>query len=370
MDTSVDKITNKKVIVGLSGGVDSAVTALLLQQKGANVQALHMTNWNDEDGYCGAAEDLQEAKKVCKSLSIPLHHVNFAKEYMDLVFKDFLHEYKIGRTPNPDILCNREIKFGVFKDYASRLGGDYIATGHYAKLRKSNNSVELVKAKDSNKDQTYFLHAVDSDAFKNTLFPLGDLTKEEVREIAKMNGLLNFNKKDSTGICFIGERPFQEFLKNYLPEKPGSIYDKTGNLMGQHNGLMYYTIGQRQGLNIGGQKDGNGAPFYVIEKDIEKNNLIVAQGDDSNLYKQGVVINRFSWLGNANNLVQRDKKFLCHGKIRYRQADQACEVHMLNNQKVKIIFKEKQRALATGQATVLYSNDRCLGGGFVDEIVS
>ena len=370
MDTSVDKIINKKVIVGLSGGVDSAVTALLLKQKGADVQALHMTNWNDDDGYCNAAEDLQEAKKVCKNLSIPLHHVNFAKEYMDLVFEDFINEYKIGRTPNPDIICNREIKFGVFKNYASRLGGDFIATGHYAKLRKSNKTIELVKAKDTNKDQTYFLHAVDSKAFKNTLFPLGDLTKDEVREIAKMNGLMNFNKKDSTGICFIGERPFQDFLKNYLPANPGLTFDKNGNLIGQHDGLMYYTIGQRRGLNIGGQKNGTGEPFFVIDKDVKNNNLIVAQGDDSDLYKQGVIIKNFSWLGNASNIFQRKKKFMCHGKIRYRQSDQACEVDVCDENEVKIRFEEKQRAIATGQASDLYLNDRCLGGGFVDEIIA
>ena len=369
MTIPIENYTNKRVIVGLSGGVDSAVAALLLKQQGADVQALHMTNWNDEDGYCNAADDLQDAKKVCKILSIPLHHVNFSEEYAKLVFKDFLHEYKNGRTPNPDILCNREIKFGVFKKYAERLGAEFIATGHYAKLKKDKQSTELIKPKDKNKDQTYFLHAVKEDALKDTLFPLCDLTKHEVRDMAKMNGLLNHDKKDSTGICFIGERPFREFLEKYLPAQPGPMNDINGNLIGKHQGLMYYTIGQRQGLNIGGLKDSNNKPWYVLNKDLTSNTLTVVQGDHKDLYARSLIVSNFSWIGAAEELILSDKIINCHGKIRYRQPDQACQAELTEEGKIKIIFNEPQRAITKGQAAVLYKDDRCLGGGSIDEFI-
>ena len=369
MNTSTINPKNKKIIVGLSGGVDSTVAMTLLKDQGAIVEALHMTNWNDDDGYCNAAEDLQDAKKVCKQLSIPLHHVNFSKEYKEYVFKYFLDEYKIGRTPNPDILCNREIKFGVFKNYAHRLGSDYIATGHYAKIQRTSKGLNLIKPKDKNKDQTYFLHAVDTEAFENTIFPLSDLSKKEVREFARNRGLLNFNKKDSTGICFIGERPFRDFLKKYIPTKPGSIVDTNQKKVGTHQGLMFYTIGQRQGLNIGGLKKGNGKPWYVLEKKLSSNTLVVAQGDHPDLYKSKIVVSDTSWIGiNATDLINQKQSFQCHAKIRYRQADQECTVNIINKNKIKIIFTKPQKALALGQAAVLYKNDVCLGGGFINEI--
>ena len=369
MNTQTENLANECVIIGLSGGVDSAVAALLLKQQGADVQALHMTNWNDEDGYCNAADDLQDAKKVCKKLSIPLHHVNFSKEYADLVFKDFLSEYKIGRTPNPDILCNREIKFGVFIKYAKRLGAKYIATGHYADLNKNIDSTELIKPKDKNKDQTYFLHAVNEAALKQTLFPLCNLTKSEVRDIAKMNGLLNYDKKDSTGICFIGERPFREFLEKFLPAQPGVMVDNNGNIIGQHQGLMYYTIGQRQGLNIGGRKDSNNNPWYVLKKDLTTNTLMVVQGDHHDLYSRSLIVSNFSWIGSAEELILDTKTINCHGKVRYRQPDQACKAELLKDNKIKIVFDEPQRAITEGQAAVLYKNNRCLGGGAIDEVI-
>ena len=369
MNIPNENLINKRVIVGLSGGVDSAVAALLLKQQGADVQALHMTNWNDEDGYCNAADDLQDAKKVCNKLSIPLHHVNFSKEYAELVFKHFLHEYKNGRTPNPDILCNREIKFGVFKKYAKRLGAEFIATGHYAKLNKNVQSTELVKPKDKSKDQTYFLHAVNEDALRDTLFPLCDLTKNEVRDMAKMNGLSNYDKKDSTGICFIGERPFREFLEKYLPAQPGPMIDNNDNVIGQHQGLMYYTIGQRQGLNIGGRKESDNKPWYVLNKDLASNTLIVVQGDHDDLYAQSLIVSDFSWIGTAKELILSAKVIHCHGKVRYRQPDQACQAELIEGNKIKVIFNEPQRAITEGQAAVLYIDDRCLGGGSIDEVI-
>ena len=360
---------NKKVIVGFSGGVDSAVSMLLLKDQGADVEALHMTNW-DDDGYCDAAKDLQDATKVCNQLSIPLHHVNFAKEYKENVFQYFLDEHKLGRTPNPDIICNREIKFGVFKKYAERLGAEYIATGHYAKLRENNKVLELTKPRDKKKDQTYFLHAVKSKNFENTLFPLEDLTKNEVRNIAKENGLFNHKKKDSTGICFIGERPFREFLKNYFPMNPGPIVDLEKNVMGTHEGLVFHTIGQRHGLKIGGKKYGSGKPWYVVEKKMNENTLVVVQGDHQNLYCNKIIVSNVSWINSSPFCEIGIKGTLkCSVKIRYRQADQACILKKLNKENIQIQFDQPQRAVALGQSAVLYDNDKCLGGGFIEEII-
>jgi len=273
-------LQGKRVIIGLSGGVDSAVAALLLKQRGADVQALHMTNWEDDDGYCTAAQDLQDARQVCDDLQIPLHHVNFAREYRDRVFDYFLDEYRAGRTPNPDVLCNREIKFGVFREHAKRLGGDLLATGHYARVIIKKGKAELHKAKDGNKDQSYFLHAVHAAALAETVFPLGELLKDEVRELARVNGLSNHDKKDSTGICFIGERPFREFLATFLPANPGPIKTSTGKTIGEHLGLMYYTLGQRQGLGVGGRQDAGDQPWYVAAKQLPDNALIAEQGED------------------------------------------------------------------------------------------
>tara|TARA_Y100000590_G_scaffold252201_1_gene283175 strand:- start:8 stop:1111 length:1104 start_codon:yes stop_codon:yes gene_type:complete len=366
----VINVNNKKVIIALSGGVDSAVSMLLLKEKGAIVEALHMTNWDDDDQYCSAAEDLQDAKKLCKQLSVPLHHVNFTKEYRENVFENFLNEYKKGRTPNPDILCNREIKFGVFKNHAERLGGEFIATGHYAKIENDNGATKLFKSKDKNKDQTYFLYAVEPNNFKNTIFPLADIPKEEVRAIAQANGLINYKKRDSTGICFIGKRPFKEFLGSYIPSEPGNIIDKDGTIVGEHDGLMFHTIGQRQGLNIGGIKNGSGEPWYVSEKDIKNNTLIVVQGDHHSLYSKGIVIIDESWIKSSPITKNNPNDHLeCKVKVRYRQADQGCKLYLTEDEKITVLFNEPQRSVALGQSAVFYMGEECLGGGIIDEII-
>ncbi|MDX1517540.1 MAG: tRNA 2-thiouridine(34) synthase MnmA, partial [Woeseiaceae bacterium] len=264
MAQSLEHLNARRVVVGLSGGVDSAVAALLLRQAGADVHALHMTNWDDDDGYCTAAEDLQDAREVCRQLDIPLHHVNFVREYRERVFRYFLDEYSAGRTPNPDVLCNREIKFGAFREYAKRLGAEFLATGHYARVAIVDGAPVLLKGADPDKDQSYFLHAVSAAALAETVFPLGDLVKERVRALAHDHGVAVHDKKDSTGICFIGERPFREFLSSYLPASPGRIEDISGNVLGEHGGLMYYTLGQRQGLGIGGRDDARDLPWYVV----------------------------------------------------------------------------------------------------------
>ena len=268
MAHDLSTVNNLNVVLGLSGGVDSAVAALRLKDAGARVQALHMTNWEDDDGYCTAAEDLQDARAICEHLDIPLHHVNFSKQYRDRVFEYFLDEYRAGRTPNPDVLCNREIKFGAFRDYAQRLGGELLATGHYARTATIANETALLKGSDPGKDQSYFLHAVAEDALAATVFPLGDLQKSDVRDIARDRGLPVYDKKDSTGICFIGERPFRDFLATYLPAKPGPIKSVDGRELGEHSGLMFHTLGQRQGLGIGGRQDSGDAPWYVVDKEL------------------------------------------------------------------------------------------------------
>lgn len=358
-----------RVIVALSGGVDSAVAALLLKQAGYDVHALHMTNWEDDDGYCTAAADLQDARNVCRKLEIPLHHVNFAREYRDQVFAHFLDEYAAGRTPNPDILCNREIKFGVFFDYAQRLGGDLMATGHYAhSVVTSNGEVHLLKAADHNKDQSYFLHAVPEQALKKTLFPLATLTKAEIRALAYEHGLVVHDKKDSTGICFIGERPFREFLQTYLPAKPGPILDLDGNLIGEHHGLMYYTIGQRQGLGIGGRQSASDAPWYVVEKRVQENALLVVQGDHPQLYATAVELGTPHWIGSLPEFGETTP-LRCQVKVRYRQPDQACEIYRDNNGRHKVLFAEPQRAVANGQYAVFYQDERCLGGAVIEQTV-
>ncbi|NNM14441.1 MAG: tRNA 2-thiouridine(34) synthase MnmA [Gammaproteobacteria bacterium] len=351
---------SKRVILGMSGGVDSSVAALLLKQQGYDVHGLFMTNWEeDEEAYCTAAEDLQDARKVAEQIGIPLHHVNFAKEYRERVFSYFLDEYKAGRTPNPDVLCNREIKFGAFFDYAKRLGGELIATGHYARLIDHNGRLCLAKAVDQNKDQSYFLHAVDPDAFQTTLFPLGELGKPEIRDIATQSGLHVHQKKDSTGICFIGERPFKQFLETFLPAQPGKIQALDGKELGEHSGLMYYTIGQRQGLGIGGVKDAPDEPWYVVQKDLEKNILVVAQGDHPLLYSQELSADNLHWL-----IEPVTDEFTCTAKTRYRQSDQACRVQIIND-RVNVNFEQKQRAVTPGQFVVFYQDELCLGGGVI-----
>jgi len=359
-------LENRKVILGLSGGVDSAVAAVLLKIAGADVEALHMTNWEDEDGYCSAAEDLQDARRVCEQLQVPLHHVNFAKEYRERVFEYFLDEYRAGRTPNPDVLCNREIKFGVFREYAMRLGGDFIATGHYARTAIVDSQTVLLKAADLNKDQSYFLHAVSKEALAETVFPLGDLQKEEVRQIARDHGLTVHDKKDSTGICFIGERPFREFLSTYLPANPGPIRTPDGRDVGQHHGLMYYTLGQRQGLGIGGRQDSADAPWYVVDKQAGENALIVAQGDTSLLLSKSLIATNPSWIGEAPAALADG--YRCTAKIRYRQADQDCTVISEIDDSLRVSFDAPQRAAAPGQYVVFYESDRCLGGAVIDQL--
>jgi len=359
-------LKNRKVILGLSGGVDSAVAAVLLKDAGADVQALHMTNWEDEDGYCTAAEDLQDARNVCEQLQIPLHHVNFAKQYRDRVFQYFLDEYSAGRTPNPDVLCNREIKFGVFREYAKRLGGELLATGHYARTAELDGQPLLMKAADQNKDQSYFLHAISSEALAEAVFPLGELQKAEVRQIARDNGLAVHDKKDSTGICFIGERPFREFLSTYLPANPGPIRTPDGREIGQHHGLMYYTLGQRQGLGIGGRQDSGDEPWYVVDKETQDNALIVDQGDTSLLLSDSLIAIDASWIGEAPAAL--DDGYRCLAKIRYRQADQDCVVRSDTHGRLRVTFQEPQRAVAPGQYVVFYDGDQCLGGAVIDQI--
>ncbi|MDJ0917831.1 MAG: tRNA 2-thiouridine(34) synthase MnmA [Woeseiaceae bacterium] len=358
-------LDGRSVILGLSGGVDSAVAAILLKQAGADVQALHMTNWEDDDGYCTAAEDLQDARRVCEQLDIPLHHVNFAREYRDRVFDYFLDEYRRGRTPNPDILCNREIKFGVFRQYAKRLGGELLATGHYARSVEIDGETALLKGVDKNKDQSYFLHAVSEEGLAETVFPLGALQKDEVRRLAREHGLAVHGKKDSTGICFIGERPFREFLKTYLPASPGRMQTPNGDDVGEHIGLMYYTLGQRQGLGIGGRRDAGNEPWYVVDKRIDENVLVVAQGEHELLFSDGLDASDASWIGKPPIDLNG---FRCMAKVRYRQSDQACTLTMNADGTLHVDFDERQRAVTPGQFVVFYDGDRCLGGAVIDRL--
>ena len=365
-DLQQKDLSGKRVILGLSGGVDSAVAAILLQQQGADVHALHMTNWEDDDGYCTAADDLQDARNICEQLAIPLHNANFSRQYRDQVFEYFLDEYRAGRTPNPDVLCNREIKFGVFRDYAKRLGGDLLATGHYARSAIIDGQGALFKGADAGKDQSYFLHAVSAEAIAETVFPLGDIEKQDVRRIARDAGISVYDKKDSTGICFIGERPFREFLSTYLPANPGPMRTPGGEEIGTHQGLMYYTLGQRQGLGIGGRNDRSEAPWYVVAKDLEANALIVAQGEHEMLFSQRLSGIDASWIGTAP--ANLNEGLRCHAKVRYRQIDQACVVTSVGDGKVDVRFDERQKAVAPGQFVVFYAADRCLGGAVIDEI--
>jgi len=360
-----DEVADKRVVLGLSGGVDSAVAAVLLKEAGADVHGLHMTNWEDDDGYCTAANDLQDARSVCEQLDIPLHPANFAKQYRDQVFAYFLDEYRAGRTPNPDVLCNREIKFGVFRDHAKRLGGELLATGHYARTKIIDGHGALFKGVDPGKDQSYFLHAVSAEAFEETVFPLGELQKAEVRDIARDAGLTIHDKKDSTGICFIGERPFREFLSTYLPANPGPMKTPGGEQVGTHQGLMYYTLGQRQGLGIGGRNDRSEEPWYVVAKDIATNTLIVAQGEHELLFSQRLAATDASWIGVPPKGLINGLR--CKAKIRYRQSDQDCVVESKDSSALEVHFDSPQKAVAPGQFVVFYDGDQCLGGAVIDK---
>jgi tRNA-specific 2-thiouridylase len=359
--------TNGPTLVALSGGVDSAVAALLLRDAGHDVQCLHMTNWED-DGYCNAARDFQDARRVCQLLGVPLHRVNFAREYREYVFADFLAEHRKGRTPNPDVLCNREIKFGAMRRYARRLGAARIATGHYARLgRDDGGTPQLLKARDDSKDQSYFLAAVDAGEFGDVLFPLGDLLKSEVREIARRAGLPVAEKKDSTGICFIGERPFAEFLAQYLPPSPGRIVDDRGRELGRHDGLAYYTLGQRHGLHIGGVADGAEAPWYVARKDAVRNELVVVQGSDHPLlFDDWLAASRAHWIGASPDAAAPGEPFRCRAKIRYRQPDQLCTVVRRGERDLEVSFDQPQRTPTPGQYVVFYNGERCLGGAVIE----
>lgn len=349
------------VIVGISGGVDSAVAAILLLEQGYTVQGLHMTNWDADDDYCEAARDFQDARQVCAELGIPLHHVNFAREYRDKVFAHFLDECRHGRTPNPDIACNRQIKFGDCYDYALRLGADYVATGHYARIQEVAGRYALLKGVDPGKDQSYFLHAVRPETLSRVLFPLGELHKTEVRKIANLHGLPNFARKDSTGICFIGERPFREFLQNYIPAQPGCIETPDGQVVGQHDGLAFYTIGQRQGLGIGGLQNFAAAPWFVADKDLERNVLIAVQGQDHPLlWSASLATEKVRWLRQP-----AERLFQCSVKTRYRQPDVPCDIELDAGGAASVHFQSPVWAVTPGQYAVFYAGNECLGGAVI-----
>lgn len=353
-----------RVVVGISGGVDSSVAAYLLKQQGHDVVGLFMINWDADDGQCTAMEDYEDVKRVCDKIGIPYFSVNYAKEYYDRVFTYFLDEYKKGRTPNPDVLCNREIKFGPFLEKAKALGADMIATGHYAKTFQKDGKTYLAKASDLTKDQSYFLNQLSQKQLSSVIFPLADITKKQVREIAKKLELSTAEKKDSTGICFIGERNFKKFLKQYLPAQSGEIRTLDEKVVGHHDGLMYYTIGQRRGLNLGGTHDGNGERWFVLKKDLEKNVLYVSQGECQELFSNGLYATDFNWIPEE----PKENEFECFAKFRYRQPDQAVKVTVLEDRKIKVDFKEKQRAITEGQFVVLYDkNGVCYGGGIIDK---
>lgn len=383
-DSNINNSTQNSVIVGLSGGVDSSVTALLLKQQGLDVSAIFMKNWNEDDdaGYCPAEEDFADAQSIAAELDIPFHGVNFAPEYWDNVFAYFLSEYKAGRTPNPDILCNKEIKFKVFLEYALAQGADKIATGHYARVKQEGDQFYLLKGKDNNKDQSYFLYTLGQYPLSKTLFPVGELEKPEVRRLAEKFHLATWDKKDSTGICFIGERDFAKFLSRYLPAQPGDMVTPEGEVVGQHQGLMYHTLGQRKGLGIGGRKADKdaarknaGLPWFAAQKDLQKNQLIVVQGKDHPLlYSKTLSASNLHWVsGKAPKL-----PFQCMAKTRYRQPDQACTITEIatstettnsdtaNPSNCMVEFDSPQFAVTPGQSVVFYQGEICLGGGVID----
>jgi tRNA-specific 2-thiouridylase len=364
-----------KILIGMSGGVDSSVAALLLKEAGYDVEGVFMKNWeqDDTDTFCPASQDMADAQDVCDKLQIELHRVNFADEYWERVFKIFLEEYRAGRTPNPDILCNKEIKFKAFLNYAKQRGADKIATGHYARCAERDGKFFLLKGLDNNKDQSYFLHALSQEQLAHSLFPIGEMKKEKVREIAKKAGFENHKKKDSTGICFIGEKKFKQFLNEYLPAQPGEMVIPEGKIIGKHDGLMFYTLGQRQGLKIGGMKNATEEPWYVVAKDVEKNRLVVAQGEHPLLFSNELTAKKIHWISGEPSMLK------IAAKTRYRQADQSCIIEKTTvrpeeaaqqpsrRDNIKVIFDKPQRAVTPGQSVVFYQEDICLGGGVITE---
>ncbi len=367
MNTQAKPPADTRVIVGMSGGVDSSVSAALLLEQGYQVEGLFMKNWDEDDGteYCTAKEDLADAQAVSDKLGIKLHTANFAAEYWDNVFEHFLEEYQAGRTPNPDILCNREIKFKAFLEYALSLGADLIATGHYARRADRDGQSLLLRGVDTNKDQSYFLHAVGGEQLARTLFPVGELEKPEVRRIAEKYELATARKKDSTGICFIGERRFSDFLKRYLPAQPGEIQTTDGKVIGRHHGLMYHTIGQRQGLGIGGLQGASDDPWYVLRKDLDRNVLVVGQGNDHPwLFSSALECSLIYWV----NPMDIQEPLRLTAKVRYRQPDQDCTLEPVEGGWL-ICFDEPQRAVTPGQSIVFYQGEVCLGGGVIETAI-
>ncbi|GIP43430.1 tRNA-specific 2-thiouridylase MnmA [Paenibacillus sp. J45TS6] len=352
-----------RVVVGMSGGVDSSVAAMLLKEQGYDVIGIFMKNWDDTDefGVCTATEDYEDVIRVCNQLDIPYYTVNFQNQYWDKVFSYFLEEYKAGKTPNPDVICNKEIKFKAFLNHAMDLGADYVATGHYARVVRENGEVHMLRGKDDNKDQTYFLNQLTEEQLSKVLFPIGDMEKPKVRELAAEANLATASKKDSTGICFIGERNFKQFLSGYLPAQKGNMETIDGKVMGQHDGLMYYTIGQRHGLGIGGDGD----PWFVIGKNMDRNVLYVGQGfHHEMLYSDSIITDHVNWISKG----ALPDTFECTAKFRYRQSDNKVTVTRLEDSKAKVTFHEPIRAITPGQAVVFYQEEECLGGGTINQV--
>ena len=357
------KIEDTRVVVGMSGEVDSSVAAYLLKEQGYDVIGIFMKNWDDTDefGMCTATEDYEDVIKVCNQIGIPYYAVNFEKQYWDKVFTYFLEEYKAGRTPNPDVMCNKEIKFKAFLEHALALGADYLATGHYAQVEVRDGQTRMLRGRDNNKDQTYFLNQLNQEQLEKVMFPIGHLEKKKVREIALEQGLATATKKDSTGICFIGERNFKEFLSQYLPAQQGAMETMDGKVMGQHDGLMYYTIGQRHGLGIGGSGD----PWFVIGKDLDRNVLLVGQNINNDaLFSTSLTATDLSF----TTTLEKPQSFQATAKFRYRQEDIGVLVELIDNKRVRVIFDEPVRAITPGQAVVFYQGDECLGGATIDEV--